>query len=64
MTTHKKWGVFFFFLQPRNIKISSMQFERYDTEITVILTENTRGYFTSKFRTDEIEEVCGNEQRT
>ena len=62
MTTHKKWGVFFFFLQP--IKISSMQFERYDTEITVILTENTRGYFTSKFRTDEIEEVCGNEQRT
>ena len=40
-----------------------MQFERYDTEITVILPENSRGYVTSIFRTDEIEEVCGNEQR-
>ena len=39
-----------------------MRFERYDREITVILPENSRRYFTSKFRTDEIEEVCGNKQ--
>lgn len=39
-----------------------MQFERYYIEIPVILLENSRGYFTSKFRTDEIQ-VCSNEQR-
>ena len=38
-----------------------MQFEKYDIEITVILPENSPGYFTSKFRTDEIE-VCSNKQ--
>ena len=59
---HLKNGVFLFYA-PRKIKISSMLFERYDTEITVILPENSRGYFTSIFRTDETEEVCGNEQR-
>ena len=39
-----------------------MQFERYYIEIPVILLENSQGYFTSKFRTDEIQ-VCSNEQR-
>ena len=48
----------FLFYAPGKIKISSIQFERY----TVILPENSQGYFTSKFRTDEIEEVCSNEQ--
>ena len=59
---HLKNGVFLFYA-PKKIKISSMQFERFDTEITVILLENSREYFTSKFRTDEIEEACGNKQR-
>ena len=40
-----------------------MRFERSDTDITVILPENSQGYFTSKFRMDKIEEVCGNKQR-
>ena len=40
-----------------------MQFERYDTEITVILPKNSCGYFTSKFKMDEIEQVCSKEQR-
>ena len=40
-----------------------MQFERYDTEVTVILPKNSCVYFTSKFKTDEIEQVCGNTQR-
>ena len=48
----------FLFYAPGKIKISSIQFERY----TAILPENSQGYFTSKFRTDEIEEVCSNEQ--
>ena len=52
----------FLFYAPRQIKISSIQFERYDTGITVILPENSQGYFASKFRMDEIEEVCSNEQ--
>ena len=43
-------------------KSNFMQFEKYDIEITVILPENSPGYFTSKFRTDEIE-VCSNKQR-
>ena len=40
---HLKNGVFLFYI-PRKINISSMQFERYDAEITVILAENYRGY--------------------
>ena len=40
-----------------------MQFERYDTEVTVILPKNSCVYFTSKFKTDEIEQVCGDTQR-
>lgn len=40
---HLKNGVFLFYI-PRKINISSMQFERYDAEIAVILPENYRGY--------------------
>ena len=39
-----------------------MQFERYDTEVTAILPKNSCVYFTSKFKTDEIEQVCGDTQ--
>ena len=59
---HLRSGVFLFYA-PRKIRISSMRFERSDTDITVILPENSQGYFTSKFRMDKIEEVCGNKQR-
>ena len=58
---HLKNCMFLFYALGK-IKISSIQFERYDTGITVVLPENSQGYFTSKFRTDEIEEVCSNEQ--
>ena len=40
-----------------------MQFERNYTEITVTLPKNYHGYFTSKFRSDEIETITGNQQR-
>ena len=58
---HLKNGVFLFFV-PKKLKISSMQFERYYTEIMVILPKNDHRYFTSKFKTDEIEAISGNQQ--
>ena len=54
---HLKNGVFLIYA-PRQLKISPMQFERYDTEVTVILPKNSCGYFTLNFKTDEIEQVC------
>ena len=48
---------------PKQLKISPMQFERYDTEITVTLPKNSCGFFTSKFKTDQIEQICGDTQR-
>ena len=54
---HLKNGVFLIYA-PRQLKISPMQFERYDTEVTVILHKNSCGYFTLNFKTDEIEQVC------
>ena len=34
-----------------------MQFERFDAEITVTLPKHFQGYFTSKVKTDEIEQI-------
>ena len=48
---------------PRNINICPMQYEMEDTEVIVSLLENFQGYVTSKFRTDEIEEIFCGEQR-
>ena len=59
---HLKNGVFLIYA-PRQLETFPMQFERYDTEITVILPKNSHGYFTSKFKTDEIELVCGDTQQ-
>ena len=40
-----------------------MQFERNNTEFTIILPRNYCGYFTPKLRSDEIHTVIGNQQR-
>ena len=53
----------FLIYAPKKIEISPMHFERNDTEITVILPKHYQGYFTSKFRSDEIEPITGNQQR-
>ena len=50
-------------LRTQAIKISPMQFERNNTEITVTLPKNYHGYFTSKFRSGVIETINGNQQR-
>ena len=57
---HLTNGVFLFYAL-RNLKIPSMQFERFDTKVTIYLPKNSCGYFTTKFKTDKIEQVCGNE---
>ena len=61
-TAYLKNGVFLIYA-PRKIKISPMQFEKYDTEITVILPKKYHRYFTSKFKTDEIALVIGERER-
>ena len=53
----------FFIYALKQLKISPMQFEIYETEITVILPKNSCGYFTLKFKTYEIEQICGDTQR-
>ena len=51
-------GVFLIYA-PRQLKISPNEFGIYDTEVTVILPKKSCRYFTSRFKTDEIEQVCG-----
>ena len=57
-----KSGVFLIYA-PRKLKINPMQFERFDAEITVTLPKHFQGHYTSKFKIDEIEQMCGHEQR-
>ena len=40
-----------------------MQFNRYDTEVTVIFPKGSRGHLISKLKTDEIEQISSNIQR-
>ena len=40
-----------------------MQFDRYDTDVIVTLPKDSRGYFTSRYKTDEIEQISSNPQR-
>ena len=40
-----------------------MQFNRCNTEVTVTLRKDLRGYFTSEFKTDEIEQISNSTRR-
>lgn len=57
-----KNGVFLIYA-PKQFKISPMQIERNNKEVTVILLKNSCEQFTSEFETDEIERFCGDTQR-
>ena len=59
---HPKNGVFLIYAS-RQFKISPMQFQRYHTKVIVALPKNSCGYFTSKFKTEEIEQVCNDTQQ-
>ena len=48
---------------PRNIKLEPTEFQRIDSGILAFISENTRGFVTSKFRKDEINEICNKKQR-
>ena len=41
---------------PRKFTIEPPTRKKIDTEVTAFLPKNSRGYITSKFRTDEINE--------
>ena len=59
---HLKNRVFVIYA-PKKLTFSPMRFDRYNKEITVSLPKDSRGYFTSKYKTDEIEQVSSNPQR-
>lgn len=40
-----------------------MQFNRYDTDVTVIFPKDSHGHFTSKLKMDEIEQISNSIQR-
>ena len=40
-----------------------MQFSRYNTEATFTLQNDSYGYFTSKYKTDEIEQISSKLQK-
>lgn len=48
----------FLIYAPRQLKIPPMQFERYNTEVTVILPKSS-----CRFKEDEIVQVFGDTQR-
>ena len=59
---HLKKNVFILY-SPRTIKIEPATSMRIDTEIIVSLTKNSKGFVTSIFRGDEINEFNSEQQR-
>ena len=60
--TNLKNGVFLIYT-PKKVTIKPMQFVRNDTEVTVTLPKEHRGYFISKFRHDEIGTITSHHER-
>ena len=59
---HLKNNVFLLYA-PRNIKVKPTEFQRIDSGILGFIPENTRGFVTSKFRVDKINEIWNGNQR-
>ena len=59
---HLKNGVFLI-CTPRKLTFPPIQFNRCDTEVTVTLPKDSYGYFSSKFKTVETEQISSNLQR-
>ena len=49
------------FYAPTKLKINPILFEQFDVEINVTLPKHFQAYFSSKFITDKIEQVCSHE---
>ena len=54
---------FFLLYAPRYIKFKPTELQRTDSGILDFIPENVRGFVTSKFREDEIHEICNGDQR-
>ena len=48
---------------PRQLKIEPTSFRKIDTEVTAFLPTNSKGFVTSKFRSDEIKELFNGKHR-
>ena len=59
---HLKNNVFLLYA-PRNTKLEPTEFQRIDSGILAFIPENTRDFVTSKFRKNEINEICNGKQR-
>ena len=59
---HLRQNVFIVF-SPRALKIEPATCIKIDTEITVLLSRNAKGFITSILREDEINEFSNNQQR-
>ena len=51
------------FLRPRAVKIEPATSTKIDTELVLLLPQNSKGFTTSIFRGDEINEFCSEKQR-
>ena len=59
---HLKKNVFIVY-SPRAVKIEPVISTKKETEIIVLLPKNSKGFTTSIFREDEINEFSSNQQR-
>ena len=48
---------------PRQLKIEPTSFRKINTEVTAFLPTNSKGFVTSKFRSDEIKELFNGKHR-
>ena len=48
---------------PRTVKIEPATIIKIDTELVLLLPQNSKGFITSIFRSDEIDEICSEKQR-
>ena len=59
---HLKRNVFIVY-SPRTVKIEPASCSRIDTELVLLLLKNSKGFITSIFREDEIDEIYSEKQR-
>ena len=48
---------------PRTVKIEAATIIKIDKELVLLLPQNSKGFITSIFQRDEIDEICSEKQR-
>ena len=59
---HLKRNIFIIY-SPRSVKIEPATSIKIDTELILLLPQNSKGFITSIFRGEEINEFCSEKQR-